>query len=109
MHLPIPAIDSARLASMFGTGNLLNFLDLFTGGALAKFSIFAMGIVPYINASIIFQLLTAVIPQLEELSKEGDSGRKQIAQYTRYLTVVLAAVPGVRHGVLAERRASSGV
>jgi preprotein translocase subunit SecY len=76
---------------MFGTGNLLNFLDLFTGGALVKFSIFAMGIVPYINASIIFQLLTAVVPQLEELAKEGDSGRKQIAQYTRYLTVVLAA------------------
>jgi preprotein translocase subunit SecY len=66
-------------------------LDLFTGGALVKFSIFAMGIVPYINASIIFQLLTAVIPQLEEMAKEGDSGRKQIAQYTRYLTVVLAA------------------
>jgi preprotein translocase subunit SecY len=77
---------------MFGTGNLLNFLDLFTGGALVKFSIFAMGIVPYINASIIFQLLTAVIPQLETLSKEGDSGRKQIAQYTRYLTVILASI-----------------
>jgi preprotein translocase subunit SecY len=91
VHIAIPGIDSAKLASMFGTGNLLNFLDLFTGGALAKFSIFAMGIIPYINASIIFQLLTAVIPQLEALAKEGDSGRKQIAQYTRYLTVVLAA------------------
>jgi preprotein translocase subunit SecY len=84
-------VDSVKLTHMFGAGNLLNFLDLFTGGALAKFSIFAMGIVPYINASIIFQLLTAVIPQLEELAKEGDAGRKQIAQYTRYLTVVLAA------------------
>jgi len=92
VHLPIPGVDSARLATMFGSGNLLNFLDLFTGGALVKFSIFAMGIVPYINASIIFQLLTAVIPQLEELSKEGDSGRKQIAQYTRYLTIVLSSV-----------------
>jgi len=91
VHLPVPGVDSARLAALFGTGNLLNFLDLFTGGALVKFSIFAMGIVPYINASIIFQLLSAVVPQLEELSKEGDSGRKQIAQYTRYLTVVLAA------------------
>jgi len=92
VHIPIPGIDHAKLASMFGRGNLLNFLDLFTGGALVKFSIFAMGIVPYINASIIFQLLTAVIPQLEEMSKEGESGRREIAQYTRYLTVVLAAI-----------------
>lgn len=91
VHLPIPGIDSAKLTAMFGTGNLLNFLDLFTGGALVKFSIFAMGIVPYINASIIMQLLTAVIPQLEEMSKEGESGKRQIAQYTRYLTIVLAA------------------
>ena len=91
VHLPIPGVDSVKLTHMFGAGNLLNFLDLFTGGALAKFSIFAMGIVPYINASIIFQLLTAVIPQLEEMAKEGDAGRKQIAQYTRYLTIVLAA------------------
>ena len=80
VHIPIPGVDSAKLTSMFGSGNLLNFLDLFTGGALVKFSIFAMGIVPYINASIILQLLTAVVPQLEALSKEGDSGRKQIAQ-----------------------------
>ena len=91
VHLPIPGVDSVKLTHMFGAGNLLNFLDLFTGGAFVKFSIFAMGIVPYINASIIFQLLTAIIPQLEELAKEGDSGRKQIAQYTRYLTIVLAA------------------
>lgn len=91
VHMPIPGVDSAKLTAMFGAGNLMNFLDLFTGGALVKFSIFAMGIVPYINASIIFQLLTAVIPQLEELAKEGESGRRQIAQYTRYLTVVLAA------------------
>lgn len=90
VHLPIPGVDSVKLTHLFGTGNLLNFLDLFTGGALVKFSIFAMGIVPYINASIIFQLLTAVIPQLEQLAKEGDSGRKQIAQYTRYLTILLA-------------------
>ena len=91
VHIPIPGVDSVKLTHMFGAGNLLNFLDLFTGGALVKFSIFAMGIVPYINASIILQLLTAVFPPLEEMSKEGDAGRKQIAQYTRYLTVVLAA------------------
>jgi preprotein translocase subunit SecY len=69
----------------------MGFLDLFTGGALMRFSVFAMGIVPYINASIIMQLLTVVIPQLEELSKEGEAGRKQISTYTRYLTVALAA------------------
>jgi preprotein translocase subunit SecY len=90
VHITMPGVDSVKLSTMFGQGNLLNFLDLFTGGALVKFSIFAMGIIPYINASIIFQLLTAVVPHLEELSKEGDSGRKQIAQYTRYLTVILS-------------------
>jgi len=94
-HISVPGIDTVRLQALFGQGNLLGFLDLFTGGALVKFSIFAMGIVPYINASIIMQLLTAVIPQLEELSKEGDSGRKQIAQYTRYLTIALALFQSV--------------
>lgn len=89
-HIPISGVDSVKLASLFGEGNLLGFLDMFTGGALMKFSVFAMGIVPYINASIIMQLLTVVVPQLEQLAKEGESGRKQISQYTRYLTVVLA-------------------
>ena len=84
-------IDTLKLQTLFGQGNILGFLDLFTGGALMRFSVFAMGIVPYINASIIMQLLTVVVPQLEELSKEGESGRKQIQSYTRYLTVVLAA------------------
>jgi preprotein translocase subunit SecY len=90
-HIPVAGIDTIKLQHLFGQGNILGFLDLFTGGALMRFSIFAMGIVPYINASIIIQLLTVVVPQLEELSKEGDAGRKQIALYTRYLTVVLAA------------------
>jgi len=90
VFIPVAGVDTAKLASVFGQGNLLGFLDMFTGGALARFSIFAMGIVPYINASIILQLLTAVIPQLEELNKEGEAGRKQIAQYTRYLMVALA-------------------
>ncbi|MDI6731584.1 MAG: preprotein translocase subunit SecY, partial [Candidatus Margulisbacteria bacterium] len=89
--IPVSGIDAVKLQALFGQGNILGFLDLFTGGALMRFSIFAMGIVPYINASIIMQLLTIVIPHLEELSKEGDAGRKQIASYTRYLTVVLAA------------------
>jgi len=93
-HIPVAGIDPAKLAALFSKGNILGFLDLFTGGALMRFSVFAMGIVPFINASIIMQLLTVVIPQLEELSKEGEAGRKQIAKITRYLTVVLAAFQG---------------
>src|SRR3989339_134551 len=91
-YIPVAGIDAARLATLFGKGNILGFLDLFTGGALMRFSIFALGIVPYINASIIIQLLTVVIPHLEELSKEGDAGRKQIASYTRWLTLPLAFI-----------------
>lgn len=90
-HIPVAGINTVKLEALFGKGNILSFLDLFTGGALMRFSIFAMGIVPYINASIILQLLQVVVPQLEELAKEGESGRKKIATYTRYLTVVLAA------------------
>ncbi|MFH1347886.1 MAG: preprotein translocase subunit SecY [Candidatus Margulisiibacteriota bacterium] len=93
-HIPVAGIDAVKLANMFSRGNILGFMDLFTGGALMRFSVFAMGIIPFINASIIMQLLTVVIPQLEELSKEGESGRKQIAKITRYLTVVLAAFQG---------------
>lgn len=90
-HIPVAGIDPAKLAKLFGRGNILGFMDLFTGGALMRFSVFAMGIIPFINASIIMQLLTVVIPHLEELSKEGESGRKQIQKYTRYLTVALAS------------------
>jgi len=90
-HIPVAGINTVKLETLFGHGNILSFLDLFTGGALMRFSVFAMGIVPYINASIIMQLLQVVMPQLEELAKEGDAGRKRIASYTRYLTVALAA------------------
>ena len=90
-HIPVAGIDTIKLQQLFSQGNILGFLDLFTGGALMRFSVFAMGIVPYINASIIMQLLQVVVPQLEELAKEGETGRKQIASYTRYLTVALAA------------------
>ncbi len=90
-HIPVAGIDAVKLHTLFSQGNILGFLDLFTGGALMRFSLFAMGIIPYINASIIMQLLTVVVPQLEELHKEGEAGRKQIARYTRYLTVALAA------------------
>ena len=94
-HISVPGIDTLKLNALFGQGNLLGFLDLFTGGALVKFSVFAMGIVPYINASIVLQLLQAVIPQLEELAKEGDTGRKQIAQYTKYLTIGFATMQAI--------------
>lgn len=90
LHIPVPGIDAGKMEELV-RGGVLGMLDLFSGGALRKFTIFAMGIAPYINASIIMQLLTIAIPQLEALSKEGEHGRKKISQYTRYLTVVLAA------------------
>lgn len=90
LHVPVPGVDRELLASKFDAGGLLNLVNMFSGGALKKYSIFAMGIAPYINASIIMQLLTIAVPQLEALSKEGEYGRKKISQYTRYLTVFLA-------------------
>lgn len=89
-HIPVPGIDKAALDNLLGQGTLFGFMDLFSGGSLRRFSIFALGITPYINASIIFQLLVVVIPKLEELSKEGEEGRKVIAKYTKYLTIVLS-------------------
>ena len=93
-HIPIPGINTAALASFFAQveGTLLSFVDMFSGGALKRMTIFALGIMPYISASIILQLLTVVVPHLEKLSKEGELGRRKITQYTRYLTVVLAAI-----------------
>jgi preprotein translocase subunit SecY len=94
IHIPISGIDQDVLNRLFSSSNFLGgFLDFFSGGALAKFSLVAMGITPYINASIIMQLMTGVIPKLEELQKEGgEAGRKQIQQYTRYLALALAAI-----------------
>lgn len=95
-QIPLYGIDAERFMALAGGNNIIGFLDLFSGGALGKISIFALGIGPYITASIIMQLLTAVIPKLEELQKEeGEAGRRQIAQYTRYFTVVLAIFQSV--------------
>lgn len=94
-HIPISGVDHNKIAALFTQGNLLGFINLFTGGAIAKFSIFAMGIIPFINASIIMQLLKPVIPRLNDLYKEGEAGRKQVVQYTRYLTLVLALLQGL--------------
>src|SRR6056297_307573 len=94
-HVPVPGIDSAKLASYFAkqaSNNFLGLLDVFAGGALRRATVLALGIMPYISASIIFQLLTAVIPALEKLSKEGELGRKKINQYTRYATVAITLV-----------------
>ncbi|HHX51363.1 MAG TPA: preprotein translocase subunit SecY [Clostridia bacterium] len=90
-HVPVPGIDSKILAEMMQS-NLFGFFDIISGGAFKRFTVFAMGIMPYINASIIMQLLTVVIPHLERLAKEGEEGRKKIVQYTRYGTVILGAI-----------------
>ena len=93
-HIPVPGIDPNQLAALFNQnqGTILGLANMFSGGALERMSILALGIMPYISASIIMQLMSAVTPQLEQLKKEGESGRRKISQYTRYLTVVLAIV-----------------
>ncbi len=93
-HIPVPGIDPKALANVFSQGGLLGFLDMFAGGALSNFSILALGIMPYINASIIMQLLTAVVPKLEELARSGEEGRDKITQYTRWGTILLAMIQG---------------
>jgi len=102
-HIPLPGIDYESLAEFFaGQQGLFGLLDMFAGGNLRKATIFALGIMPYISSSIIFQLLTAVIPYLEKLSKEGESGRKKITQYTRYGTLILSAVQSLGIAVWLE-------
>ena len=92
--IPTPGIDGKAMQSFFqeAASNVFGLVNLFSGGALERFSIFALGIMPYISASIILQLLTVVVPTLERLSKEGEAGRRKITQYTRYGTVVLALI-----------------
>ena len=100
--MPAPGVDSAQIQNFFNGrgGSLLGLLNLFSGSALSRFSIFALGIMPYVTASIILQLLTVVIPTLEQLQKEGESGYAKINQYTRYLTVVLAAAQATGYAYL---------
>ena len=93
-HIPAPGVDADAVKSLndqFAGGNILGFLSLFSGNALQNFAIFSLGIMPYITASIILQLLTVAVPSLEQLQKEGEVGQQKITQYTRYLTVRLAA------------------
>jgi preprotein translocase subunit SecY len=104
LHIPLSGVNHLALRIFFsssrGGGGILNLVDVFSGGALRQLTIFALGIIPYINASIIMQLLTFAIPQWQELAKEGESGRKRIAQYTRYLTVALALVQATGECIL---------
>jgi len=105
-HIPTPGIDSAALEQFFtqSAGSFLGFLDLFSGGNFRRLTVFALGIMPYITASIILQLLTVVWPYLEKLSKEGELGRRKITTYTRYLTVVLSAVQSAGIAVALQRQ-----
>lgn len=101
VHVPTPGVDSAALAQVFENmkGTIFGWFNLFSGGALERFSIFALGVMPYISSSIIFQLLTVVVPHFHELQKEGDQGRKKITKYTRWGTVLLCIVQG--YGIAA--------
>ncbi len=94
-HIPVAGVDTASLQNIFKQNEFLGLLDIFSGGTLANFSVMALGLSPYIQASIMLQLLTIVIPQLEELSKEGEYGREKINQYTRYITVPLAVIQSI--------------
>ncbi len=103
-HIPVPGIDPVALESLFKSqaGGILGMFNMFSGGALSRFTVFALGIMPYISASIIMQLMTVVSPQLEQMKKEGESGRKKITQYTRYGTVFLALFQGLGISIALE-------
>jgi len=94
-YVPVPGVDVDAIKELFNSGGVFDFYNLFSGGGLQRVAIFAMGIMPYITASIIMQLLTMVIPKLEMLMKEGEAGRKKVNQYTRYFTVVLAFIEAI--------------
>ncbi len=100
-HIPVPGIDPDQVSRLFeqNEGTIIGLFNMFSGGALERMSILALGIMPYISASIIMQLMTAVTPSLEQLKKEGDAGRRKISQYTRYLTILLALVQGTAMSV----------
>lgn len=111
VFVPTPGINTEALAKFFAQGTVFEIFNLFSGGALEQFSVFALGIMPYISASIIFQLLTVSIPTLQKLSKEGDYGRKKITQYTRYGTVILSLIQGfgISYGLEQQQVLLAGV
>ena len=93
-YIPAPGIDVDRLTAMTEQSDIVGYINMFSGGAFKRVSIFALGIVPYINASIVFSLLAVIIPKIEEIQKEGEAGRNRITQWTRYLTIAIAIVQG---------------
>ncbi len=110
-HIPVPGIDPKALAVMFEqqSGSILDMFNMFSGGALRRLSLFALGIMPYISASIIMQLMTVVVPQFEQLKKEGESGRRKISQYTRYGTVFLATFQAIGISVALQNQSAGGL
>jgi preprotein translocase subunit SecY len=110
IHIPTPGVDGRVLADIFerAKGTLLGFFDMFAGGGLERLSVFALGIMPYISASIILQLLTVVVPTLERLSKEGEAGKRKITQYTRYGTVLISLIQGFGIAVGLEQMRGAG-
>ena len=110
IHIPVPGIDTSYLSSMTNSGGLLGFYNLISGGALSKFSIFALSVSPYINASIIVQLLTIAIPSLEQLSKEGEEGRNKIQSITRYASIAIGFVLAIGiYSMIAAQGAATGL
>ena len=110
-HIPVPGIDPNALAAMFAqqSGSILDMFNMFSGGALMRLSLFALGIMPYISASIIMQLMTIVIPAMEQMKKDGESGRRKITQYTRYATVVLATFQSIGISVALQNQSAGGM
>jgi preprotein translocase subunit SecY len=110
-HIPVPGIDPKALAIMFEqqSGSILDMFNMFSGGALMRLSLFALGIMPYISASIIMQLMTVVVPAMEQIKKEGESGRRKISQYTRYGTVVLATFQAVGISMALQNQTAGGL
>src|SRR3982751_3842609 len=102
--IPAPGVDQKALQSLFSGGGILTLLNLFSGSALSRFSLFALGIMPYVTASIIVQLMTVAVPSLERLQKEGEAGYAKINQYTRYLTIALAAMQAIGYAFLFKRQ-----
>ncbi|MDY6820492.1 MAG: preprotein translocase subunit SecY [Deferribacterota bacterium] len=109
-HVPVPGIDSEALSQFFSrqSGNLLGFFDMFTGGALSRLTVFGLGIMPYISAAIILELLTVVSPKLAELKKEGVEGRRKITNYTRYGTVLISCIQGLGISIGLESMTAPG-
>lgn len=110
-HIPVPGIDPQALKIMFDqqSGSILDMFNMFSGGALMRLSLFALGIMPYISASIIMQLMTVVVPAMEQIKKEGESGRRKISQYTRYGTVVLATFQAIGISMALQNQTAGGL